>query len=157
MLYDLMLVALLAVIASLPGLIVMIVLKDEGKHLADLISRVGISFVWAGFLNKDMFSGQSPGKAQFKFRVIALSGEPASPIRCLIRNLTVFIWPVELMVIYFQPMRRIGDFVAGTKLVSSVEMVTRPARSLVYYVCIIIATWVPLFLTVWYTSVLFDL
>jgi hypothetical protein len=42
------------------------------------------------------------------------SGEVASPLRCLVRNLFCILWPVELIMVLVNPTRRIGDYVAGT-------------------------------------------
>jgi uncharacterized RDD family membrane protein YckC len=69
------------------------------------------------FLNKDFFNGQSPAKRLLKMHlVIDKSGAVAGPFRCFIRNLTIVIWPVELIVIIASPQRRIGDYLAGTRL-----------------------------------------
>lgn len=68
------------------------------------------------YFNKDILLGQSIGK-----RICALqvtdrkTGEPATPFKCLIRNLTLFFWPIELVVILITRNRRLGDFIANTE------------------------------------------
>lgn len=46
-----------------------------------------------------------------------LNGQIASPMRCFIRNIFIIIWPLEVIVALINPSRRLGDIVAGTKLV----------------------------------------
>jgi len=74
------------------------------------------ALIWAILLNKDIFSGRSVGKRQFGLQVHNNSGGPASRFQCLVRNLTVVIWPIELIVVLINPNRRLGDFIAGTRV-----------------------------------------
>jgi len=75
------------------------------------------------FLNKDISFGKSIGKAFVGLRVVSSStGSPASAIQCMIRNLFVLIWPLEALMLLFSPKRRIGDFVAGTRVEESIEI-----------------------------------
>src|SRR5262249_27317646 len=42
----------------------------------------------------------------------------AGPLRCFVRNLTLWFWPVEvLLVLVNQDRRRLGDYLAGTRVV----------------------------------------
>ena len=45
------------------------------------------------------------------------TGKTATPLQCLLRNIFCMIWPIEIIVSFISPTRRIGDFVARTKLV----------------------------------------
>jgi uncharacterized RDD family membrane protein YckC len=75
------------------------------------------------FLNKDIYYGKSIGKYFNGTRVVSIkTGSVASPIQCLIRNLFILIWPLETIVLFFTPERRIGDMVAGTKVQENVEI-----------------------------------
>lgn len=75
------------------------------------------------FLNKDISFGKSIGKAFVGLRVVSSkTGSPASPIQCMIRNLFVLIWPLEALMLFLSPKRRIGDFVAGTKVEENIEI-----------------------------------
>lgn len=71
------------------------------------------------YLCKDSFNGRSIAKRVFKTQIVEhATGKVASPLRCFVRNLFCFIWPIELIVVAVNPQRRIGDFVAGTKVVA---------------------------------------
>jgi uncharacterized RDD family membrane protein YckC len=75
------------------------------------------------FLNKDIYYGKSIGKYFNGTRVVSIkTGSVASPIQCFIRNLFILIWPLEAIVLFFTPERRIGDLVAGTKVQENVEI-----------------------------------
>lgn len=70
------------------------------------------------YFNKDAIKGKSPAK-----RILGLivlnnkTNAVANPMRCLLRNITLFIWPIEVVFSIFSPERRIGDFIAGTKVI----------------------------------------
>lgn len=73
---------------------------------------------FAVYFCKDSINGRSPAKRIMKLQVVDNStGRAASPIKCFIRNIFCVLWPVEVIVALFNPERRIGDFVAGTKVV----------------------------------------
>ncbi|KAA1246612.1 RDD family protein [Aquimarina sp. RZ0] len=67
---------------------------------------------------KDCIKGRSIAKRVLKLQVIEnSSNNVASPIRCLVRNIFCILWPIEVIVTLASPSRRIGDMVAGTKVV----------------------------------------
>jgi len=69
------------------------------------------------YLNKDIFRGRSIGKRIFRTEVVDIkSNSVASPIKCLIRNLTIVIWPIEIIALIYNPTRRIGDLLANTRI-----------------------------------------
>lgn len=69
------------------------------------------------YFNKDFFGGRSLAKRLLKFQILVhRNDEVAGPIRCLIRNLTIIIWPVEIILSIINPNRRLGDYIAGTRL-----------------------------------------
>lgn len=41
----------------------------------------------------------------------------ASPFQCFVRNITLLIWPIELLVTIISPTRRIGDAIANTHVI----------------------------------------
>ena len=53
--------------------------------------------------------------------VNATKGKEAGPWRCLVRNLLLMIAPIELIMLFVNSERRIGDFVAGTRVDVSIE------------------------------------
>ena len=82
----------------------------------------GLSYVgligFALYFCKDSIHGRSLGKRALKLQIVENSnGKVASPIRCFIRNIFCVIWPIEVIVTLASPSRRIGDMVAGTKVV----------------------------------------
>jgi len=75
---------------------------------------------FALFLNKDFFSNRSLGKRIFNYLIVDNKYHTnVSTLKCLIRNLTLFIYPIEAIVMVFNSERRIGDRLTGTKLVDS--------------------------------------
>ena len=75
-------------------------------------------FILLIYFNKDIFNGRSIAKRIFKFQIIDLkTGKAASSIKCLQRNTTLFIWPIEIIFILINPERRLGDLIAGTQLI----------------------------------------
>ncbi len=82
---------------------------------------VGIP-VFALYFCKDSFGGKSIAKRIFKLQVVNYkTGLPAIPFQCMIRNLFCIFWFVEVIIILFNPGRRIGDFIAFTKVVPEVN------------------------------------
>lgn len=75
------------------------------------------AFGFSAYFCKDIFNGRSPAKRILKLQVIdAKTNEVATPLKCLIRNLTIVIWPIEVIFILIDPKRRIGDKIAGTRI-----------------------------------------
>ena len=73
---------------------------------------------FAIYFCKDSFNGRSIAKRALKLQVIEnKTGKVASPIKCFVRNIFIIIWPIEVVVTLINPSRRIGDLVAGTKVV----------------------------------------
>jgi len=72
---------------------------------------------FALYFCKDCIDGRSIAKRILKLQVVDnTTGQPARPVKCLIRNLFIIIWPVEAVVALINPERRLGDRVAGTRL-----------------------------------------
>jgi uncharacterized RDD family membrane protein YckC len=75
-------------------------------------------FGFALYFCKDVINGRSISKRLLKLQVVDNStGQVASPLKCFVRNISCIIWPIEVIVALVNPTRRIGDRVAGTKLV----------------------------------------
>lgn len=87
-----------------------------GGHPANYSDITIISFL-SIYLNKDILNGRSFAKRYLGQIIIDnKSGAPASELKCLIRNLTIPFWFIEIFFI-ISPSRRFGDFIAGTKVV----------------------------------------
>jgi uncharacterized RDD family membrane protein YckC len=69
------------------------------------------------YLLKDIFKGRSIGKRLFGLRVIDKNNNNNVPgiIRLMLRNLTILIWPIELLML-ITTKRRIGDIIAKTNV-----------------------------------------
>lgn len=73
---------------------------------------------FAVYFCKDSINGRSPAKRILKLQVVDnTAGKAASPLKCFVRNIFCVLWPIEVIVALVNPSRRIGDFVAGTKVV----------------------------------------
>jgi len=76
---------------------------------------------------KDCFNGRSIAKRMLKLQVVDFkTGQVASPLQCLVRDLFCIIWPVEMIVALVNPSRRLGDYVAKTKLVYFDSVLVQP-------------------------------
>lgn len=75
------------------------------------------AFGFSAYFNKDIFNGRSPAKRILKLQVIDnKTNQVASPLKCLVRNLTIPIWPIEVIFVLIDPKRRLGDKIAGTRI-----------------------------------------
>ena len=115
------------IMSSMMGILMIpIIISNLWNNFEDHTSDHFFSADWIFYLmvfsmslyfNKDVFQGQSIAKRVLKQRIVQNdSGETSSPLRCLIRNLTILIWPIEVIVVMISPTRRIGDFMAGTRV-----------------------------------------
>lgn len=69
------------------------------------------------YMNKDFIKGKSISKRILGLRVVNYNtGESASNFKCFLRNMTIPIWPLEVIFSLFSPTRRLGDLIANTKL-----------------------------------------
>jgi hypothetical protein len=88
-------------------------LLDRGMIPAYVV--IGIFII--AVLNKDFFQGRSVVKRILGYQLVdAATEEVASDWQCCVRNLTVLMWPIEVAAAFIHPQRRIGDFLAGTRL-----------------------------------------
>lgn len=68
--------------------------------------------------NKDIVNGRSITKRKLGFVIVKNNSEsPASQLQCFFRNITCFIWPLEGLISLSGDSRRIGDIIAGTKVI----------------------------------------
>ena len=69
------------------------------------------------YCNKDIFLGRSPAKRILGLQIVDVkTNKTANPLRCLVRNITTVLWPIEVIVAIINTERRIGDFIAGSRL-----------------------------------------
>ncbi|WP_462250994.1 RDD family protein [Ekhidna sp.] len=123
MLIDHFVMTFIAMIFFIPGMISTFATAFQVNHeqtSPDIFG--GLSYVgllgFALYLCKDSINGRSIAKRILKIQVVNnQTGEVASPLKCFVRNLFCALWPIEVIVTLANPSRRIGDMVAGTKVV----------------------------------------
>ena len=93
-----------------------------GVPIAMLIDKLanqellGLGVLWLIYANKDFLQGRSIAKRKLGLVVINhRTGLTAGPFRCFIRNATIVLWPIELVMLLINPARRLGDYLAETE------------------------------------------
>jgi uncharacterized RDD family membrane protein YckC len=85
-----------------------------------IIGLIPFSIMVFVMINKDFFNGKSAAKRIYGYQIIDLKTNlVASEMQCMTRNLTLIIWPIEVLIALFNPNRRLGDLIAGTKLIDT--------------------------------------
>lgn len=115
----------IVMIVAAPGMVVSMIREIKTMHEADngpfmytgWVMYVAL-FGFSLYFCKDCIQGRSIAKRILKLQVVNnKTGEVAGPIRCFVRNIFCVLWFVEWIVVLVNPGRRIGDLVAGTKVV----------------------------------------
>lgn len=100
-----------------PPLIVLSLFFKSEPFQAHPAETVAFFVMMLVYLNKDFVNARSVAKRILGLIIIdRKTGEPASELKCLLRNLTIPIWPLEVMVSLFSRTRRLGDVIANTKI-----------------------------------------
>lgn len=123
MLLDHIAMTFIAMIFFIPGMISGFSTAFEVSHeqtSPDIFG--GLSYFgligFALYFCKDSINGRSIAKRALKLQVVEnSSGKVASPIKCFVRNIFCILWPIEVIVTLASPSRRIGDMVAGTRVI----------------------------------------
>ncbi|NOU61993.1 RDD family protein [Marinifilum caeruleilacunae] len=105
----------------MPGFVVSMFDAFNLDHEPSSFGFGGMSFLFAfgfsAYFNKDIFNGRSPAKRILKMQVIDnKTGQAANPLKCLVRNLTIPLWPLEVIFVLIDPKKRLGDRIAGTRI-----------------------------------------
>jgi hypothetical protein len=115
---------MVAMVFSIPGMISTFENAFEVTHEQESFNFMGGPFLYINMLGfaldfcKDCINGQSIAKRILKLQVVdSVTGQVASPMKCLVRNLMLILWPIEVLVSLTNTSRRLGDKIAGTKLV----------------------------------------
>lgn len=124
MLMDHFFMTMIAMVFSIPGMISIFANAFKVTHEQESVNFMGGPFLYlnmfgiALYLCKDCVNGQSIAKRILKLQVTDnVTGQPASSIKCLVRNLSLILWPIEAVISLGNTSRRLGDRIAGTKLV----------------------------------------
>ena len=106
------------VIALVPIFVGIVIIERPTVLLPIAIGLIPFSLFTAILLNKDYFNGKSIGKRLFGYQVVDnKTNKPAYEMQCVLRNVTLIIWPLEVFVALISPNKRLGDLIAGTKLI----------------------------------------
>lgn len=92
-------------------------LNGNVEIMGTVISVVGLVCI----LFKDIF-GQSIGKRIFKIKIVTDEGQKPVIYKLILRNLTTFIWPIELLAITIsESCTRLSDKILGLKVVKLIN------------------------------------
>ena len=93
-------------------------ISDLGIKSLNLLILVPLYGLCIMAFNKDFYRGQSVVNRLWGYKVVDIkTGNSPGQFKCMLRNLTAPIFPFELPFVLLNPERRLGDFIAGTKLI----------------------------------------
>jgi len=112
---------LMCILLIPPAIILSIISEYIGWELNNRMDTFVFFLIVFVYLNKGFFNGKSPAKRILGYQVVNRKTEiPATELQCFVRNLTICIaWPLEVIVGFINPERRIGDLIANTKVIES--------------------------------------
>jgi len=88
----------------------------KSQFLLQFLSALMITLL----LCKDCMNGQSIGKRVMKLQVVdSNTEENISAVRHIVRNLFLPLWYIEILILMISKEKRIGDYVARTKVISN--------------------------------------
>nr|WP_320022221.1 RDD family protein [uncultured Draconibacterium sp.] len=106
------------IILFMPIFIIIASSNDINVLFPMWIGIIPFSCITFLILNKDFYNAKSVAKRHFGYQIVDLKTNcPANELQCVIRNSTMIIWPVEVIASMFNSKRRLGDLIAGTKLI----------------------------------------
>jgi len=86
------------------------------------LMKITFSIMFSLFLCRDNLNGQSLGKRLMKIQVIDNDTlQTTTSPKYILRNLFLCIWPIELLFVFINGERRIGDYVANTKIIINTD------------------------------------
>jgi uncharacterized RDD family membrane protein YckC len=113
------------IIVILPPMIMMTDSESFMKQQIIILTFVIIpySLFLFTFFNKDFFYGRSVAKRIQGYQVVDFkTGEVATEMQCMIRNITIIIWPIEALFVLFTPRHRLGDIIAKTRVIDKEQI-----------------------------------
>lgn len=124
MLLDHVLMTIIAMVFFIPGMVSgfsdlfkVSHEQTEFNFMEGPMKYIGI-FGFALYFCKDIINGRSIAKRILKLQVVDNNtGQVATPWQCFVRNIFCILWPIEAIIAFSNTSRRLGDKVAGTKLV----------------------------------------
>lgn len=109
----------LFIIIMIPFIILDTSFIDPSKsYWIEVIGILPYSFMTFVMINKDYYRARSIAKRIHGYEIVDYKSEqPANGMQCMIRNITIIIWPIEILIAWIHPNRRLGDLLAGTKVI----------------------------------------
>jgi uncharacterized RDD family membrane protein YckC len=90
----------------------------ETTRAVSLVWWVALAVLMTAMLLRDGYRGRSPGKRLFGLKVVTPTGSLCSYRRSVARNLSLTLFPIELLLVLFsRGRRRIGDRIANTTII----------------------------------------
>jgi len=104
-------------IIAIPLILLSFLINSDDPFEISTAEHITFYLMTLIYLNKDFLRGKSFAKRKLGLQLInRRTGKSANELQCFIRNITVLVWPLEVMVIMVSPKRRIGDLLANTKV-----------------------------------------
>jgi uncharacterized RDD family membrane protein YckC len=94
------------------------------SFLLPTVGKGGFYVVLVPYLNKDFLQGRSPAKRLLGLQLHEATGGPANELRAFLRNVTVILWPIEVLLLALGSPKRLGDYLAGTHVARSTPAAT---------------------------------
>jgi uncharacterized RDD family membrane protein YckC len=133
MILDHLFMTIIAMVFFIPGMVSGFSDAFKVSHEQTNPNFMGGTFGYIGILGfalyfcKDIINGRSIAKRILKLQVVdSNTGQPASPIKCFVRNLLCVLWPVEVIVAMTNTNKRLGDRIVGTELVKFDPTIEQP-------------------------------
>ena len=105
----------LLIIAVIMSVAFLAVQTIKSQTLLQFLSSLMITLL----LCKDNIDGQSFGKRIMKIQIVdEKANKKVSKVRYIVRNLFVIFWIVEVFILFISKNKRIGDYVARTKVIT---------------------------------------
>ena len=112
--------AIMCILVVPIGILIFGILSQFEEYLNKIIGMIIMYIPIFIYFNKDFFNAKSPAKRILGYQIIdRKTNRNASELQCFVRNLTIIAWPIEVIVGFINPERRIGDFLANTKVIIS--------------------------------------
>lgn len=106
-----------------------------------LWTSIDVCLAPALYLNKDVLLGQSIGKRICGLQITDRATQMrANSFKCAIRNITIFLWPLELIMILITTNRRLGDFIVNTEITPTIESEDISFPWLQIIICLLLGT-----------------
>lgn len=118
------LLGILMMIAFAFGLFVLLFILSRftGGVIPSYITEHTITLFIAAGLCNDIQNGRSFAKLALRLQVMDnTTGKCASPVQTVVRNISLILLPLELIMMLINPARRLGDYIANTRVEKHTE------------------------------------